>query len=48
MTVPLEELNLAELRSLCWNYDIPPSYDAEDMRERIRVAHKQHRAARRQ
>lgn len=45
--IPLEELSLVQLRSLCWHYSITPSRDVEDMRERIRQAHKQHRKANR-
>ncbi len=36
MPVTLEQLNLAELRSLCWNYKLTPSYDAQAMRDQIR------------
>ncbi len=36
MIVTLEQLNLAELRSLCWNYKLTPSYNAGEMRDRIR------------
>lgn len=36
MNVTLEQLNLAELRSLCWNYKLTPSYDAQAMRDQIR------------
>ena len=36
MIVTLEQLNLAELRSLCWNYKLTPSYNAEEMRDQIR------------
>jgi hypothetical protein len=37
MIVTLEQLNLAELRSLCWNYKLTPSYNADDMRDQIRA-----------
>lgn len=43
MIVPLDELNVAELRSLCRQYDLAESYDADEMRNRIRTAHKKHR-----
>ena len=37
MKVTVEHLNLAELRSLCWNYKLTPSYNAEEMRDQIRA-----------
>jgi hypothetical protein len=37
MKVTVEHLNLAELRSLCWNYKLTPSYNAAEMRDRIRA-----------
>ena len=40
MIVTLDELNLVELRSLCRQYDLAESYDADDMRNRIRNARK--------
>jgi hypothetical protein len=41
MTVTLDELNVAELRWLCRHYDLTESYDADDMRRRIRHSSKQ-------
>ena len=41
MIVPLDELNVAELRSLCRQYDLAESYDRDDMRRRIRRARRQ-------
>jgi hypothetical protein len=40
MTVTLDELNVAELRWLCRQYDLPESYDRDDMRNRIRDRNK--------
>jgi hypothetical protein len=36
MIVPLDELNVAELRSLCRQYDLTESYDRADMTARLR------------
>ena len=33
----LDELNVAELRWLCRQYDLAESYDRDDMRNRIRA-----------
>ena len=41
MTVTLDELNVAELRWLCRQHDLAESYNAADMRRRIRRACKQ-------
>ena len=43
MTIILDELNVAELRWLCRQYDLRESYDRDDMRGRIRTAHKKQR-----
>ena len=37
MTVTLDELNVTQLRWLCRQYDLPESYDRDDMRNRIRA-----------
>ena len=37
MTATFDELNVAELRWLCRQYDLPESYDRDDMRNRIRA-----------
>lgn len=37
MTVTLDELNVAQLRWLCRQYDLAESYDRDDMRNRIRA-----------
>ena len=34
--IKLDELNVAELRWLCREYDLAESYDRDDMRTRIR------------
>jgi len=35
--IELDELNVTELRWLCRQYDLPESYDRDDMRNRIRA-----------
>ena len=40
MTVTLDELNVAELRWLCRQYDLAESYDRDDMRNRIHTRNK--------
>jgi len=37
MKVTLDELNVAELRSLCRQYDLTESHDRADMRARLRL-----------
>jgi hypothetical protein len=37
MLVTLDELNLAELRSVCRQHNLPESYDKADMRARLRL-----------
>ena len=37
MIVTLDELNLAELRSLCRQHNLRESYDKTDMRARLRL-----------
>ena len=37
MTVTLDELNLAELRSLCRQHNLPDTYDKADMQARLRL-----------
>ena len=37
MIVTLEQLNLAELRSLCRQYNLAETYDRDDMRDRIKA-----------
>ena len=37
MNVTLDELNVAELRWLCRQYDLAESYGRDDMRNRIRT-----------
>ena len=36
-TVNLNELNVAELRSLCRQHNLPESYDKADMQARLRL-----------
>ena len=36
MSVTVDELNLAELRSLCRQHNLAESYDKADMRARLR------------
>ena len=44
MRVTLDELNVAELRALCRQHKLPETYDADDMRDRLRQ--KQHKTTR--
>ena len=37
MTVTLDELNVAELRSLCRQHNLQESYDKADMRAKLRL-----------
>tara|TARA_R110002020_G_scaffold474377_1_gene705521 strand:- start:552 stop:674 length:123 start_codon:yes stop_codon:yes gene_type:complete len=37
MNVTLEELNLAELRSVCRQHNLPDTYNADDMRNALRA-----------
>ena len=38
MRLTLEQLTLAELRDICRQHDLPDTYNADDMRQRIRHA----------
>jgi hypothetical protein len=38
MRLTLEQLTLAELRDICRQHDLPDTYNADDMKQRIRDA----------